>query len=175
MAAAQIASDLGCQVDNFPFVLGILLGGRILDCSGWDPIMDLFMGRLSHWKCRHISIEGRLTFINFVLCSISVYSLSVRVLHVSVQNSLHSIMNIFFWGGGKGMYERRKLYFVNWQTVTRQCDRGGLWISNISSLNTTLIAKWIYRYANDRNHIWRKIALAKSGSDPNIMLLDWSV
>lgn len=41
-ATAQIASDSGCHVDNFPFVyLGNPLGGRI-DCSGWDPLVDMF-------------------------------------------------------------------------------------------------------------------------------------
>lgn len=43
-AAAQIASDLDCSVDNFPFVyLGIILGSGILDCNGWDSVMDMLV------------------------------------------------------------------------------------------------------------------------------------
>lgn len=67
--ATQIALDLGCRIDNFQFVyLGIPLGGRLVDCSGWDPIVDMFM--LSQWKCRHLFMRNRLTLIKSVLCYI---------------------------------------------------------------------------------------------------------
>lgn len=31
--------------------------------------------------------------------------------------------------------------------------------------------KWIYRFANEKNKLWRKVVSIRSGVDPNIILL----
>lgn len=88
MVVTQIASDLGYRVHSFLFLyLGVPLGGRMLDCSGWNPMVDMFRNRLSHWKCHNLFMGDRLTLIKFVLCSIPIYSLSVYVLPMSVRNN----------------------------------------------------------------------------------------
>lgn len=41
-SVVQIALDLGCSVGNLSLsYLGIPLGGYILDCAGWEPVVDL--------------------------------------------------------------------------------------------------------------------------------------
>lgn len=167
--ATQIDSDLGCRVDNFPFVYSsIPLRGRTLDCNGWNLVVDIFRERFSQWKCCHLFIGGRLTLMRSDLYLILIYCLFVDVLPLRVRNQLHSLMSRFLWGE---MDKRRKLHMADWQKVTKPCERGGLRISDLSSMNATLLAKWACRYANDWNHLWRRIVCVKSDLDPNKMLL----
>lgn len=49
--------------------------------------------------------------------------------------------------------------------VTRSCDKSGLRVSDLASMNVAFLAKWLYRYANDNNYMWRRIVCAKNGSD----------
>lgn len=54
--------------------------------------------------------------------------------------------------------------------IKNPCDRGGLGIPDLFGMNATLLAKWVYRYANDMNHLWKRIVYTKSWTDPNTML-----
>lgn len=130
----------------------------------------MFKSRLSQWKCCYLSMEDRLSLIKFVLCLILIYFLCVCVLPMRVWNQLYSLMSRFPWSGTD---ERRKLHLVDWRTMTSPCDREGvgLGISELSSTNVALLAKWVYRYVNDRNHLWRKIVSTKNGSNQNRMIL----
>lgn len=65
VSSAHIASDLDYGVDNFPIVyLGIPLGGSNLDCSGWEPVVNMFMGRLSHGSAVIFPWEVDLSLLN---------------------------------------------------------------------------------------------------------------
>lgn len=52
-------------------------------------------------------------------------------------------------------------------------DRGGLGISRLEDLNTGLIMKWIFRFANNRDSLWRKVVSAKSGLDSRCLVPVW--
>lgn len=158
--SVHIALNLGCRVDNFLFdYLGNPIGGRILDCSSFNPLVDIFRSILFQWKCRHLFMADRCILLKSVLCSIPVYILSLRVLPMRVRTTLHGLMSRFLWGGSD---ERRKLHLVDWQTVTHPCNQEGLGVTDLSVMNVALLAKWVYLYANDRNHLWRQIVFAKS-------------
>lgn len=167
--AHQITSDLRRRVDNFPLVyLGILFCGWAIDCSSWELVVDMFRAQLSQWKCWYLSMEGRLILLKFVLCSLSIYSLSVKVLLMRVQNNLQSFMSRFLWGRTD---ERRKLHLVDWKTMALPCENGGLGVMDLANMNAALLAKRVYRYANNRDHLWRRVVCAKSGLDQGRMLL----
>lgn len=76
-------------------------------------------------------MHGRLTLIKFVLNSIHIYVLSVRILPVGVRKKLHSLMSRFVWGGLKNS---RKLYLVDWNVVSLPLVKGGLSISRLEDL-----------------------------------------
>lgn len=95
-AANQIAIDLGCRTSSLPFLyIGIPLRSRVLDCNRWNHVIEIFRSKLVIWKTMHISLGGRLTLIMFVLNSIPIYALYVRILFVHVYNTLNRLISLF--------------------------------------------------------------------------------
>ena len=41
--------------------------------------------------------------------------------------------------------------------------KGGLGIKSFSKMNKALLCKWSWRFANDRNSLWRKVICSKFG------------
>lgn len=56
-------------------------------------------------------------------------------------------MSMFFWGDSDNA---RNIDLVDWNNLTMPFDKGGLEIVSLEDLNVALIAKWTYRYANER-------------------------
>lgn len=167
---SSLASKLRCQVRSLPMMyLGLPLGDRILNCATWNHVIEIFRSKLTLWKTRHMSLGGCLILIKSVLGDIPIYPLSIRLLHVRIRNSLHNIMTKFLWGGG--LEDRRKMYLVDWDTITLSCEAWGLGISDLLDMNVGLLMKWISRYGNERDKLWMQVVCTKSGVDPNILTL----
>lgn len=88
---SHIVSYLSCRPGSLSFsYLGLSLRGRVLNCQSWNHVGDNFRSRLSQWKSLHLSMGGRLTLIKSILNLIPIYALSIRILPVQVQKTLHS-------------------------------------------------------------------------------------
>lgn len=136
---AHLAIDLGCQVRTFPMkYLGLPLGGRALCCAESSGVIESFRSMLSLWKAKYLSMGRHLTSIKSVLNSVSIYTISVRLLLVRVRNSLHGIMSRFLWGGSE---DRRKLHLVDWYSAMKACSKGGLGVPNLGEMNAVLLVK----------------------------------
>lgn len=167
--ASQLASELGCQVGSLPMkYLGLPLGGRIINCLNWNHVVESFHSKLSLWMMRHLSLGGRLTVIKSVLSSIPIYSLLVRLLTARVWNSIHSIMSIFLW---ERIKDRKKMHLVDWDNVTVACDKEELGVLELGDIDVALLVKWISRYRNKNDRLWKRVACTKSGEDPNSLTL----
>lgn len=131
-----MADDLGCRIDSFPITyLGVPLGGKIFDVNGWDHVVDLFRSKLVMWKSCHLSMGGRLTLIKSMVCSILIYSLSVRILATRVKNILQGLMGRFLWGGSE---DRSEMYLIDWNSVS--CSfKMVVWVFLISLISGSLV------------------------------------
>ncbi|WVZ97015.1 LOW QUALITY PROTEIN: hypothetical protein U9M48_042582, partial [Paspalum notatum var. saurae] len=64
----------GCNSGDLPIrYLGIPIHYRRLPNTDWRKVDECFEKRLSNWKSKHFSTGGRLTLINSVLSSLSMY------------------------------------------------------------------------------------------------------
>lgn len=54
-------------------------------------------------------------------------------------------------------------------------DKGGARVVNIRAKNKSLMAKWCWRFAVDREALWRKIIATKYGSLCNIGVLEQAI
>ena len=73
----------------------------------------------------------------------------------------------------------KKISLVSWATVCLDKSKGGIGIKSFSKLNKAMLCKWSWRFANDRNALWRKVSKGgigiKSFSKLNKALLcKWS-
>lgn len=73
----EASSVLRCKHGRLPFVyLGLPIGGDPRKLQFWYPLVERIHKRLSGWKCKNLSLGGRLILLKSVLSSIPVYFLS---------------------------------------------------------------------------------------------------
>ena len=159
----ELAAELGCGVGSLPTkYLGLPLGAPHRATGVWDSIEERFRNRLSSWKRQYISKGGRLTLIRSTLSSLPIYFLSLFRIPKIVWSRLEKIQRDFLWGGGN--FER-KPHLVNWIIVCREKSRGGLGVRGLSMMNQALLCKWCWRFANERDSLWRLVISTKFGEE----------
>ena len=95
---SQYIEMFGCNPGSFLIrYLGIPIHYRKLSNSDWLKIQERFEKRLSSWKCKHLSIGGRLTLINSVLSSLPMYMMSFFEIPKGVRKKLDYFRSRFFW------------------------------------------------------------------------------
>lgn len=71
-------------------------------------------------------------------------------------------MRNFLW---EGTEKSVGAHFVRWNLVTRPKERGGLGIDKINLSNVALLAKWIWRFLEESDDLWKKVIEGKYLSD----------
>ena len=66
----------------------------------------------------------------------------------------------FLWGGGS---PDRKIHLINWEVVCTQKEKGGLGIRKIDLLSKALLGKRIWRFAFEKDVLWKKVIGVKHG------------
>jgi hypothetical protein len=98
----EAASVMQCKHGCLPFTyLGLPIGGNPRRIQFWLPLIEKIRKRLSGWKCKNLSICGRLILLKSVLSSIPVYFLSFFKAPSGIISCLESIFCHFLWGGCK--------------------------------------------------------------------------
>ncbi|XP_020267043.1 uncharacterized protein LOC109842598 [Asparagus officinalis] len=163
----SMAEILGCTVGSLPFsYLGLPLKRGTLTKREWQPLLESFKKKLSIWKNKTLSIGGRLTLLNSVLSSIPLYYMSFFKLPKWVINAVDKIRRKFLWNGSHS-FSRAK-FIVNWGTVCKSKEEGGLGVIDIPSFNSALLSKWIWKLL-DRPSYLSKVFFSiysKNGANP---------
>ncbi|XP_071700296.1 uncharacterized protein [Rutidosis leptorrhynchoides] len=69
--ASLFANGIGCQVGKFPFTyLGLPIGSKMKKVGDWNPVIEKFKARLSKWRMRTMSFDGRMILIKSILNSL---------------------------------------------------------------------------------------------------------
>ena len=116
--------------------------------------------RLARWKRQYLSKGGRITLIKSTLASIPVYQMSIFRMPKSVVKRLEKLQRDFLWGGGS---TGRKIHLVIWKVVCTQKEKGGLGIRRMGSFNKALLGKWVWRFAVEKDVLWKKVIGVKHG------------
>ncbi|RVW74012.1 putative ribonuclease H protein [Vitis vinifera] len=77
-----------------------------------------------------------------------------------VVRRLEKLQRDFLWGGGN---MERKIHLVKWEIVCGDRERGGLGLRKLGLLNRALLGKWIWRFACERENLWKQVIVAKFG------------
>ncbi|RVW54250.1 LINE-1 reverse transcriptase-like [Vitis vinifera] len=67
-------------------------------------------------------------------------------------------------GGGGGLMER-KTHLVKWDMVCGDKENGGLGIRKFTIMNKALLGKWTWRFASDKEALWKHVLEAKYGQE----------
>ncbi|CAN1257445.1 Transposon TX1 uncharacterized 149 kDa protein [Linum perenne] len=157
---ATIFSEfLGCRLDQFPSsYLGLPLGTQATSKVIWDPVISYLQGRIQTWKSKFLSLGGRIALLKSVLTGLPVYYLSILKAPVEVIKKIEKIQNRFLWAGSA---EKDKIHWIRWEIVKTPKSLGGLGVHDMRILNSSLLAKWVWRYATERSAWWRKLIVTK--------------
>ena len=94
---------------------------------------------------------GRITLIKSTLASIPIYLLSLIHIPKAVAKRIEKIQRDFLWGGRL----EGKVHLINWKVVCSPKEEGGLGIRKIDLLNKALLGKWVWRYAYEKDNLWK--------------------
>jgi hypothetical protein len=78
-----------------------------------------------------------------------------------VGNRLEKIQRDFLWGG---IGDEFKYHLIKWSQVCKSMKFGGLGVRNLVKFNQALMGKWLWRYATEREALWRKLVHIKYDS-----------
>ncbi|KAJ9678521.1 hypothetical protein PVL29_020644 [Vitis rotundifolia] len=159
----ELAVELGCRVGSLPSqYLGLPLGAPNKAPYMWDGVEERVRRRLALWKRQYISKGGRVTLIKSTLASMPIYQISIFRMPKIVARRLEKVQRDFLWGGGN---MEGKIHLVNWEVVCTDKDKGGLGLRKLAMLNKALLGKWIWRYACDKDNLWKQVIKVKYGQE----------
>ncbi|KAJ0859980.1 putative RNA-directed DNA polymerase [Helianthus annuus] len=129
LAVQEMANRLKCKQGMFPFKhLGLMVGANMNLARNWKSVVDIFKNRLSIWKAKTLSYNGRITLIKSVLNSLPTYYFSLFKAPIKIIESLDRIRRVFFWGGSE---EKARMNWVAWEKnySTFRIRGVGFWLS----------------------------------------------
>lgn len=147
--------------------LGLPLGAKQNSIAIWDTVIKRSEEKLAGWKVNRLILSGRVVLIKSVLASLPNYYLFVFSMLVSIKKKLDSIHSRFMWGG---TVEKRKIHWVAWDLVCKPKQLGGLGIVDLRLKNKALLAKWLWRFVEDKDALWRCIISEKYGRNHRDLL-----
>jgi hypothetical protein len=80
------------------------------------------------------------------LDNLPIYAMGLFLLHDGIHARFDSHRSKFFW---EGAGPKRKYHLVNWPTICRPKEFGGLGLLNTKKMNLALLLKWIWRLYHD--------------------------
>ncbi|XP_039005940.1 uncharacterized protein LOC120133425 [Hibiscus syriacus] len=75
-----------------------------------------------------------------------------------IGKKLNSLMANFLWGDKEG---KRRIHWVNWSTVCKPLNYGGLGVLDLNLTNRALLGKWVWKFANDKSSLWKCVLSSK--------------
>jgi hypothetical protein len=99
-----------------------------------------------------------LTLIKSTLSNIPTYYLSLFPIPVSMAQRLERLQQDFLWSG---IGDEVKFHLVNWHTICTPIKEGGLGVRNLIQFNRALLGKWLWRFAKEREALWRLVIEVK--------------
>ena len=96
------------------------------------------------------------------LSSLPTYFLSLFTIPISVVRRIEKLQRDFLWGG---MGDEVKHHLVGWDKVCTPKEVGGLGVRSLILTNKALLGKWLWRFGMEGDHLWRRVIMAKFGSD----------
>jgi hypothetical protein len=117
--------------------------------------------QLADWKKLYLSKGGRLTLIKSTPSNIPMYYLSSFPIPVSVALRLERLQQDFLWSS---IGDEVKFHLVNQYIICTPIKEGGLGVRNLIQFSRALLGKWMWRFALEREALWRSVIEVKYGS-----------
>jgi hypothetical protein len=125
-------------------------------------MLDAIKKRLDSWGNKYISLGGRIVLINAVLNALPIFFLFYIRMPTKVWKEVVKIQRNFFW---RRLSQKRRMCWVKWEDICKPKKEGGLGVKNLCVMNLSLLAKWRWKLLLEGNELWKKVVMAKYGSN----------
>jgi hypothetical protein len=155
----RVARLLNCRLGTFPIkYLGLPLSNKSLRASDWEFLTAKVAKRVDPWQGSFLASAGRLELTNSCLSSLPLFAMSLFMLFDSTHAAFDKVRSRFFW---EGVGDKRKYHMVDWATVCRPKEAGGLGILNTRHMNIALMLKWVWKLYHNADGLWAELIRAK--------------
>lgn len=120
------------KTNEFGKYLGVPLTGKALKKTYFAYVLDQVVAKISSWKARHLSFDGRLILTKSVMEAIPIYPMMTNLLPKACIHDIQKLQRDFLWGDTES---KKKYHVVGWdQIIMAKCD-GGLGLCNLDVMN----------------------------------------
>jgi hypothetical protein len=139
----RIADLLNCNLGDLPMTyLGSPVSDKSLSVADWYFLTEKVGHRVDPWQGLFLASAGRLELTNSCLSSLLMFAMGIYLLHEATHAEMNKSRARFFW---EGAGNKRKYHMVDWATVCKPKELGGLGILNTKLMNIALMLKWIWK------------------------------
>jgi hypothetical protein len=143
VAIPAVRDALSCQVVSLPCTyLGLPLSIRKLRKVDLQPVLDKLAGKLSYWRARLMTREGRAVYVQAVMTATVIYHLMALDLEPWFLQAVDKLRRGFLWAGSSDA--NGGCCAVAWDLVCQPKELGGLGFHNLRLLNTALRTRWLW-------------------------------
>ncbi|PKI50016.1 hypothetical protein CRG98_029603 [Punica granatum] len=108
----------------------------------------------------YLSKGARLTLRKTSLSYLPTYFMSIFVIPKSVVDRTEKIQRDFLWDSDEN---RSSFHLVSWSDICQPLSSGVLGSRSLVNFNIALLGKWLWRFANERSSLWRRVISSKFG------------
>jgi hypothetical protein len=165
----DILSIFPAKIATFPGkYLGLPLHYRHLHKVHLQPLIDKIATKLPGWMGKNLARPGRITLARTVLMAIAVYHATVIPLSKWARHKIIKIARRFVWARDAGEHDAREHALVNWKTVCRPKDLGGLGIPDLDRSSRALHLCWLWLQWTDPPRSWSGSKLPCDNADRDL-------
>jgi hypothetical protein len=148
----RVANMLNCRLGKFPIsYMGMPVSDKKLLVADWDFLIEKVGHRVDPWQGLFLASAGRLELTNSCLSSLPMFAMGLFLLPDTSHGRMDSTRARFFW---EGVGPKRKYHMVDWATMCKPKESGGLRILNTKVMNIALMIKWIWKLYQGSNGLW---------------------
>lgn len=89
---------------------------------------------------------------------------TMSIFHITpqVDKRLDMLRSDFLWQHNQ---EKKGVHLVNWKTLTLRKQQRGIGIQILRKQNQSSLMKWLWRYSNQDQSLWRRVIKEKYGKE----------
>jgi hypothetical protein len=154
--ANNVAANFQCPVRSLPCTyLGLPLSLKKLRKADLQLVLDKLAGKLSFWKAKLLTTDGRVAYVQAVMTASVIYHLMALDVDPWFVQAIDRLRRGFLWAGK--VDTRGGCCLVAWEKVCEPKYLGGLGFHNLRKLNAALRARWLWFQKTDLLKPWAEI------------------
>ncbi|KAM0830460.1 hypothetical protein ACQ4PT_066193 [Festuca glaucescens] len=152
----NVSQSIECPIRELPCTyLGLLLSLKKLRKEDLQLVLDKLARKLSFWKAKLLTKDGRVAFVQAIMKAYVIYHLMALDVDPWFFKAVDRLRRGFLWAGKPDA--REGCYLVAWDSICQPKHLGGLGFHDLRKLNAALRARWLWFQKSSTAKPWSGI------------------